>query len=108
MAKVIEAKAAAVAETLTKSGEAGIDLGIILSIITALLSLFKGCGLSAKQAKARMASPGRLDRLVVRRKVREELKSQGSEHSREAVEAALLDYAAGLSVKDVSAMLKEV
>lgn len=80
-----------------------IDPLTILAVITALVQLFKGCGLSPSIAARRAAHPKLLDRLVARRMVRKHAPGQDEE----AILAAVLDAGAVLTTKEVKEMFAE-
>ncbi len=84
---------------------ASFDPSIIIAIITALIGMFKDCNLTPAQAVKRAANPGFLDRLRLRRLVRQHV--QGSGDDADALEAAVLDYGRQVKTPEMKAMFAE-
>lgn len=80
-----------------------IDPLTILTIVTALIQLYKACGLSPSIAARRAAHPKLLDRLVARRQVRKHAPGQDEE----AILAAVLDAGTALTTSEVKEMYAE-
>ncbi len=100
--RTIDRKAQEIASELTNVGY-GFDPTTIVAIITAIIQLFQVCNLSPSQAEFRAANPRLLDRLRLRRIIRQH--SAGDE---EALEAALLDAGNDLTAASVKAMYAEL
>lgn len=100
----IERKANEVHQALTGAGFQGVgfDPAIIITIIMAIINLFKNCSLSPAQAEKRAANPRLLDRLRLRMLIRQH--SNGDE---EALFAALLDAGEDMTQADMNTMYSE-
>lgn len=98
---ILDSKTQAVHQSLNDVGYA-FDPTTITRIIATIMALFKGCGLTPAQAEQRAARPRLLDRLRLRRLVR-----QHSAGDTEALEAALLDAGQDLTQQDIQELYAE-
>ena len=80
----------------------GFDPTIIIAIITAIIKLFGGCNLSARQVEERTSRPRLLDKLKLNRLIRQ---NYSGDH--EALEAALLDAGQDLTAQDAQLLYDE-
>ena len=82
----------------------GFDPAMLIAIITAVVQLFQGCQLTPQQAERSAANPRLLDRLVLRRLIRQHSNGQDED----ALHAALLDAGNALTAADLTALYSEI
>jgi len=84
---------------------AAFDPTALISIITTIINLFKGCGQSPQTVEQRTRRLGLLERLKLRRIIGQHASGSDSE---EVLFAALMDAGDKLTVADVAALFKEI
>ncbi len=104
---LLEQKANDVVGELTKNDlvSSAFDPTAIIGIITQIIQLFQGCGLSPQKAEQRAASPGLLGRLKLRRLVNGTVSDPDD---REALFAALIEQGEKLNSSEVATLFNEV
>lgn len=100
----LEQKATEINGELNGAGY-GFDPTVIITVITTILSLFKNCNLTPQQAERRAQRPGLLDRLAVRRAVRQHARD---DDEIDGLTAALLDAGENCTVSDFTKLFKGV
>lgn len=95
---------------LESDGNRSFDINTILDIITSIMALFGGCGLSAKSAKQRAENVAnahglghRLDRLRMRRIIQ----GRAPDDQSDEIEAAILDAVDTVAESEFAACMAE-